>query len=187
MFMIFELEDIVGVGPKDFDKPLEEVVRSYLSNEYEGYADETLGLIVKVLDVKVEEVGYMLPRDPSLYHRVRFRVLSFVPQIQEVVEGEVSEITEFGAFVRIGPVEALLHISQIMDDYISFDKKHSTLIGSKTGQTLTVGDVVRARIVAASFAGNKVGLTTRQPYLGKIEWIRKLLEPKAKVEKASQA
>ena len=36
----------------------------------------------------------------------------------EVVEGVVSEVNEFGAFVRIGPMEALLHKSQIMEDTV---------------------------------------------------------------------
>ncbi|MDW8092109.1 MAG: DNA-directed RNA polymerase [Nitrososphaerota archaeon] len=187
MYMIFELEGIVGVHPKDFGRSLEDIVKDYLSKEYEGYADETLGFVIKVLGVNVDEVGYMLPRDPSLYHKVRFKVLTYIPQLQEVVEGEVSEITEFGAFVRIGPLEALLHISQITDDYLSFDKKYSKLLGTKTGLTLSVGDVVRARIVAVSLAGNKVGLTARQPYLGKLEWIKRQLEPEKKVEKARQA
>ena len=56
-----------------------------------------------------------------------FKLLSFYPEMHEVVEGEVVEVTDFGAFVRIGPEDALLHVSQIMDDYISFDEKHGVL------------------------------------------------------------
>jgi len=177
MFMVFELEDVVGVEPRDFGKPLKGLAIRRLASQYEGILDEELGYVIAVLDADVDEVGFMLPRDASVYHKARCKLLSFIPQLQEVIEGEVVEITEFGAFVRVGPTDALLHVSQIMDDYISFDKKHSELIGSKTGWKLGVGDKVRARIVATSIAGGKVGLTTRQPYLGKIEWIEQQLRP----------
>jgi DNA-directed RNA polymerase subunit E' len=36
--------------------------------------------------------------------------------MQEIVEGEVVERVEFGAFVEIGPLDGLLHISQITDE-----------------------------------------------------------------------
>jgi DNA-directed RNA polymerase subunit E' len=44
----------------------------------------------------------------------------------------VVEIADFGAFVRIGPVDALLHVSQLMDDYISYDEKQGVLLGKES-------------------------------------------------------
>jgi DNA-directed RNA polymerase subunit E' len=178
MFFIFEVEEIVGVEPREFEEPLGELAMRKLSSVYEGVLDEELGYVIAVVDVEVEEVGVLLPRDPSIYHRARCKLLTYLPLLQEVVEGEVVEITEFGVFVRVGPLDALLHVSQIMDDYLSFDKKHSELVGSKTGWKLAINDRVRARIVAVSISGGKVGLTTRQPYLGKLEWIQQQISPK---------
>ena len=60
-----------------------------------------------------------------------------------------------------------------MVDQVSFSKVGS-LQGSTTGQTLKVGDNVRAAIVAVSFKDIKnvrVGLTMRQPGLGNLEWL----------------
>src|SRR3989337_2176291 len=51
---------------------------------------------------------------------------------QEIVEGEAVEIADFGAFIRVGPIDALLHVSQIMDDYISYDEKQGVLMGQET-------------------------------------------------------
>ena len=42
-------------------------------------------------------------------------------------EGEVVEITDFGVFVRIGPTDALLHLSQITDDYLKSDVKQGVI------------------------------------------------------------
>lgn len=187
--MLFEVEEAIGIPPKEFHKPLKEVAMQQLKNVYEGIIDEELGYIIAIVDVDVEPVGYLLPRDGSTYHKCKLKLLTYLPKVQEVVEGEIVELTDFGAFVRIGPVDALLHISQIMDDYLDYDEKHSILTGKKTGKKLVLGDSVRARIVAVSLTGGasgKIGITTRQPFLGKIEWIKeetkKLKGVESKVE-----
>ena len=56
------------------------------------------------------------------YHNVVFNAIFFKPE-QEVIDGEVIEIAEFGAFVRIGPMDGLVHVSQVTDDYINYDSK----------------------------------------------------------------
>ncbi|MEN2975362.1 MAG: DNA-directed RNA polymerase [Candidatus Caldarchaeales archaeon] len=179
MFTIVEIDEIIGILPKDFNKPLREAAIERLKSLYEGTVIEGLGYIVMVVDVHVEPIGLILPRDGSVYHKARAKLLVFSPRIQEVGEGEVVEITEFGAFIRVGPMDALLHISQVMDDYLSYDEKHSILLGKKTGKKLEVGDRVRFRVVAVSISPGTVGkisVTTRQPYLGKIEWINEDLK-----------
>ena len=70
--------------------------------------------VVMVVDVEVDPVGMLLPRDGATYHKAKAKLLCFSPRPQEVGEGEVVEITEFGAFIRVGPLDALLHISQIL-------------------------------------------------------------------------
>jgi len=190
MFSLIEIEDVVAIPPRDFGKPLKQVALERLREAYEGKIIEDLGYVVMVVDVEVDPVGMLLPRDGATYHKAKAKLLCFSPRPQEVGEGEVVEITEFGAFIRVGPLDALLHISQIMDDYITYDERHSVLMGKKTGKKLEVGDDVRFRIVAISLthgATGKVGVTTRQPYLGKLEWIKESLKkaaPKAEKEKA---
>ena len=114
-------------------------------------------------------------------------MLVFKPKMQEIVEGEVVEIVAFGAFVAIGPLDGLLHISQITDEYISYDEKGEKLVTKDTGKTLGEGDKLRARIVAISLnemdpGDSKIGLTMRQPGLGKLEWIEEEREKEKKGE-----
>lgn len=163
------------IPPHSFGQPIDKAARDQIKLKYENIVDEELGYVVLVVDVDVDPVGKILPGDGSTYHRVTFRLLSFYPEMHEVVEGEVVEVTDFGAFVRIGPEDALLHVSQIMDDYISFDEKHGVLVGKESQRKLGKGDLVRGRIIAVSFprggSGGKIGITMRQPFLGKVEWI----------------
>jgi DNA-directed RNA polymerase subunit E' len=146
-----------------------------LKDKYEGLVDEELGYIISVIDLKVNPVGRIIPGDGGTHHSVNFTILTFYPELQEVVEGEVVEVADFGTFMRIGPVDALLHVSQLMDDFISYDERQGVLLGRESGRTIQRGDHFRVRIVAVSFprgrSSGKIGVTARQPFLGKLEWI----------------
>ncbi len=175
MFELVTLEDTIRIPPETFGNPLEAVGHQQVKAKYEGIVDEELGYVIAVTEVKVSPVGKIIPGDGATYHKVGFSLLTFYPRIQEVVEGEVVEIADFGAFVRIGPIDALLHVSQLMDDFISHDEKQGVLFGKETKRKLTSGDHVRVRITAVSLgragSSGKVGVTARQPFLGKLEWI----------------
>ena len=179
MFYAFEVEDAVRIHPSLFGQDIMKVAERVLKERYENTYDGEMGYIILVKVLEVDPLGKLLSGDGSAYHRVRMRVISFKPLVNEIVEGEVTEITDFGVFVRVGPLDALLHISQVMNDYVTVDPTQGMLRGKETGKVLRVGDIVRARIVAVSpprgLSIGKIGLTTRQPYLGKIEWIKEEL------------
>ncbi|MEK6828278.1 MAG: DNA-directed RNA polymerase, partial [Nanoarchaeota archaeon] len=121
-----------------------------------------------------------IPGDGAAYYDVSFELLTFKPEMQEVVLGKIKDIAEFGAFINIGPIDGMIHISQTMDDFVSFSKD-KTLAGKETKRTLKVNDLCRARIIAVSFKdilNPKLGLTMRQQGLGRLEWIKEELEEK---------
>ena len=176
MFKLITLQDTIRIPPETFGNPLEKVGREQVKAKYEGIVDEGLGYVIAVTRVEVSPIGKIIPGDGATYHKVAFSLLAFYPVIQEIVEGDVVEIADFGAFVRIGPVDALLHVSQLMDDYISYDGKQGVLLGKETKRKLASGDQVRVRITAVSLgragSSGKIGVTARQPFLGKLEWIK---------------
>ncbi len=96
-------------------------------------------------------------------------------EIVKKLNGELVDITDFGAFVRIGPTDALLHLSQVMDDYLKSDVASGMIIANQSGRTLKVGSTIRTRITAVSLGKaasmGKIGITCRQPFLGADEWI----------------
>src|SRR3972149_10102602 len=176
MFKLITLQDTIRIPPETFGNPLEKVGKDQVKQKYEGIVDEELGFVKAVTGVEVSPIGKIIPGDGATYHKVAFSLLAFMPVIQEIVEGDVVEMADFGAFVRIGPVDALLHVSQLMDDYISYDEKQGVLLGKETKRKLTSGDQLRVRITAGSLGragrSGKIGVTARQPFLGKLEWIR---------------
>lgn len=175
MFKLLTLEDTIRIPPKRFGDPLKDAGHDQLRMKYEGMVDDELGYVVAVANIKVNPTGKIIPGDGATYHKVSFSLLTFQPKIQEIIEGEVVEIADFGTFIRVGPVDALLHVSQLMDDFISYDEKQGVLMGKESRRKLSTGDHVRVRITAVSLArgggSGKIGVTARQPFLGKLEWI----------------
>src|SRR3989344_7932501 len=174
MFNIYSINDTVRVPPTLLSKELKESVLKILQQEYEGLLDEDLGIVIAVFDVENIGEGKIVPGDGSVYYNTNIKMLVYKPEMHEVVEGVVSEVTEFGAFVKTGPVEALVHVSQIMDDYINYDPKGKIFTGKESKKKLSLNDVVLARIITVRLKGtvsnSKIGLTMRQLGLGKKEW-----------------
>ncbi len=187
MYKLIKIVDTIRIPPKDFDKPLKESATKALGEGYVGQVDKDLGLVLLITKINKIGEGKIIPGDGATYHDVEFEALVYKPKLHEVVTGKVSEVTHFGAFVKMGPIDGLVHVSQVTDDYVSFNQKTGVLAAKETKRTLKEGDVVRARVVSVSLkpviTESKIGLTMRQPGLGKLEWIE---EDKKKKKKKSQ-
>lgn len=184
MFQISVVEDYVRVEPKLFGLPTIEAVTEQLKETYTGHYDKHLGKVVTIIEVMSVGEGIIIPGDGAAYYISTFKLLVWKPELQEIVYGVISEITNFGAFINMGVMRGMIHISQTMDDFVSFSKAES-LLGKTNKRTLKSGDACMARVVSISHKGNepKIGLTMRQPGLGKLEWIK---EDKAKKDKESK-
>ncbi len=176
MYKMVERLDTVRIPPKLLGAPLKEVVEELTHDSFEGKIDKDNNLTILATGIEPVGSGRIVHGDGAVYQQVRFHALVFKPELHEVVQGKVCEVLRFGAFVRFGPLDGLLHISQIMDDRIDIDEANNRLVGKDTKRDLKTGDIVRARIVAISinevnYRESKIGLTMRQPGLGKIEWL----------------
>jgi len=173
MFYLVEMEDYVRVEPKLFGLPTLDAVEKQLKETYAEHYDKELGKAVVVVEVLSVGEGVIIPGDGAAYYNSKFKLLIWKPELHELVFGEIMEITNFGAFINLGAIKGMIHISQTMDDFVSFSKSN-TLSGKSSKRILKNGDLCLARIVAISHKGNepKIGLTMRQPGLGKIEWIK---------------
>jgi len=175
LFSISTMADVVRIPPSLFGKTLKKAAMNILKEKYESMINADLGYIIMILDAKIDGMGKMIAGDGGTFHKVEFDALTFYPKLQEIVQGEIVDITDFGAFVRIGPTDALLHLSQVMDDFLNSDVKSGMILAKQSGKTLKVGSTIRARITAVSLGKaasmGKIGITCRQPYLGADEWI----------------
>ncbi|MGV8142789.1 MAG: DNA-directed RNA polymerase [Candidatus Pacearchaeota archaeon] len=172
MFYVAEVEDHVRVEPRHFGLATKDAVSEQLQESYVRTMHKELGFVISVIGVADVGEGVIIPGDGAAYYKSRFTVLVWRPELHELIPGTIKEITNFGAFMQIGPTQGMIHISQTMEDFVSLSKT-GNLQGKVSKRSLNVGDNCLARIVAVSYkAGEpKIGLTMRQPGLGKIEWI----------------
>ena len=173
MFYIVEVEDYVRGEPKLFGLKTSDAVAKQLQEIYTNYHDKEIGEVIGIITILEVGDGIIIPGDGAAYYNSKFKLLVWKPELQELVYGIVDEITNFGAFINLGVMKGMIHISQAMDDYVSFSTTN-TLLGKDSKKVLKKRDVCLARIVALSYKGDlpKIGLTMRQPGLGKLEWIK---------------
>lgn len=68
----------------------------------------------------------------------------------ETVEGTVARITAFGAFINLGEVDGLVHVSQISHHHVA-----------KPSDFLTVGEKVQVKILSVNFETGRVSLSIK--------------------------
>ena len=190
MYYRIEVKDRIRVTPNLFDLGTKEAVIKSVKKKYDGYISNDLGVVMDVSGIRQIGEGVIIPGDGSSYYEAIFDVLSFKPELQEVVTGKIRDIVDFGAFITLGPIDGMIHISQTMDDFVSFSKE-KTLSGKESKKTLKVNDVCRSRIIAVSFKdplNPKLGLTMRQPGLGRLDWVgEEGAKPESKKEDKKEA
>lgn len=175
------------IPPDRLGDNLDKTIKELAHANFEGKMENN-ELIILLKDIKMVGIGRVIHGDGAVYQDVEFDAVVFAPELHEVIEGTVVEVLKFGGFVRFGPLDGLLHISQIMDDKIDVDESGNRLIGRETKKDLRVGDALRARIVTLSLnerspRESKIGLTMRQPCLGKLDWLKEERQPKEEKEK----
>ena len=189
MFYKVKIKDHIRVAPDKFGMELRQAVITEIKNKFSGYISKELGLVIDVSDVDEIGDGIIIPGDGASYYDTSFSLLTFEPEMHEVIRGKIKDMADFGVFFSMGPIDGMIHISQTMNDYVSYSKD-KVLLGKDSKRNIKVADKCRARIIAVSYkdvANPKLGLTMRQAGLGKDEWIEQDLKegPKSRGKKAA--
>ncbi|MBI5391649.1 DNA-directed RNA polymerase [Candidatus Woesearchaeota archaeon] len=190
MFYEIQAKTHIRVPPALLKLQTKEAVLQQLIDTFEGYITQEIGFVVSITQVDKIGEGTIIAGDGAAYFDTEFKMLTFIPEMQELVVGKISDITNFGAFLSLGVTDGMIHVSQTMDDFISFSKA-KTLAGKDSKKVLKVGDKCRARIIAISYkdiSSPKIGLTMRQPQLGALRWVEEdQKKEKPKKEKKEKA
>ena len=182
MFYKTIVKDHIRVPPIYFGEPRETALLKQIKENYEGFISKEMGIVIDVASIEDIKEGKIVPGDGAAFYETTFTLITFKPELQEVLPGQIKDMADFGAFLNVGPIEGMIHISQTMDDFVSFSKDKA-LLGKESKKNLKVGDKCRARIIAISYkdiTNPKFGLTMRQKGLGRLDWIPEDLNPKKK-------
>ncbi|MBW6451484.1 MAG: DNA-directed RNA polymerase [DPANN group archaeon] len=174
MFELVEFKDTIRVLPKYLGTDINASVKMSLADKYENNIINDIGVILAISSINTIGDGRIIIDDASVHYDIEFNALVYNPKLHEVIIGEVVDITSFGVFVRFGPIDGLCHVSQVINDFVTFDDKSKMLVSRESKKSLKVGDNIKARIIAVSLDKkeiNKINLTMRQPGLGAISWL----------------
>ena len=182
MYYKMQLADKVRVPPNRLGEDLTRVILDVLQEHLEGSIDKEIGIFIAITKVQKIGEGEIVPGDGAVYYDVDFEAVVLRLALQEVLEGLVVETTSFGAFVSLGPIDAMLHVSQISDEYINYDEKNARLICQESKRFIGVGEpVVTLSLNEREPRDSKIGLTMRQSGLGTARWLEEdMLKEKEK-------
>ncbi len=178
------IEEKIRIHPNMLAMNIVDAAKKVLRDTYERRIYKDIGFVISVGEIEIASPGIIVPGDPNIYYNIKFNALVFNASVNEVFESEIKEIVEFGAFANIGPLDGLLHVSQISGEKFFYDKKNKNL-SSRGKKTIKKGDTALLKIstisIKSSTNDTKIGLTMRAGGLGKSEWFEE--EDKKKVKK----
>lgn len=140
---------VVDVGVRGFI-PASMVERHFVE-DFSDYKGRTLRLIVKELDKEANRV--ILSQKDVLDREYEAKKQERMAQLQpgDVLEGTVQRLTNFGAFVDLGGVDGLVHVSEI--DWVHVEKP---------SDVLKEGDKVKVKVLKVNPEQERISLSIKQ-------------------------
>jgi len=177
LYRIIEVEDLVRVPPNLTRREIPDAIREVLLQRYKNHYYEKFGYVVDVIEVNPSSENRVILGDPNIYYKVRYKLLTFTLEPNEVFLGVVKDVVEYGAYVLIGPFEGLLHISQIAKEKFYFNREQKRLESKDKKKYIQPGDKVYVKVSTVSIKGvvanAKISLTMRGEGLGAVWWYEK--------------
>lgn len=82
-------------------------------------------------------------------------------KIGEVYDATVAGVTGFGLFVELDGIfiEGLVHVTELGNDYFTFDKSKHAMIGERTHLSYRLGDRLKVKVVRVDLETSKIDLS----------------------------
>lgn len=95
-----------------------------------------------------ERLSFKAETSVKTLKKLRLLNTYFEKDPSHVFQGVVTRIKPFGLHFELADLmfEGFLHISELEDDYFTYDAKRSLLVGSRTGKTHRLGEVLDVRV-----------------------------------------
>ena len=144
---------VVDAGVRAF-VPASMVSDHYVDNlaQFKGQT-----LAFEIVEIEPSENRLILSRKNLVAAEKAAKRAAVFEAIQEgsVVTGKVARLTNFGAFIDLGGVDGLVHISQISHEHVA-----------KASDKLKVGEEVQAKVIAVDPESGRVSLSIKDTLAG---------------------
>lgn len=154
---------VVDVGLRGFIPA--SLVETHFVEDFSDYQNKVLE--VKVADLNKEQNRVILSHRAVVEERQLAEKAAVLGQIEKgsVLDGTVRRITDFGAFVDIGGVDGLVHISEISHAHID-----------KVSDVLSEGEEIKVEVLSVDLDTERISLSYKRtlpgPWVGVAERIK---------------
>ena len=139
---------VVDLGVRGFIPA--SLVEMHYVEDFTDYKGKTLA--VKIVELDREKNRVILSHKAVVEQELDKKKKEAVSSLQagDVVEGTVQRLTDFGAFVNVGGVDGLVHISQISHDRVE-----------QPSDVLTEGQTVKVKVLSVDADTQRISLSMK--------------------------
>lgn len=139
---------VVDVGVRGFIPA--SLVETYYVEDFSDYKDKTLEVIIEELDRSQNRV--ILSHRAVVEERANEKKAELLQSLEEgqVIEGTVQRLTSFGAFVDIGGIDGLVHISQLAHEHVE-----------KASDVVSEGDKIEVEVLSVDRDNERISLSRK--------------------------
>jgi small subunit ribosomal protein S1 len=144
---------VVDVGVRGFVPA--SMVEDHFVADFEDYKGKTLTF--KIVEIEPSENRLILSHKAVVEAEKAKQKEALLADLYEgqEVEGKVARLTDFGAFVDLGGIDGLVHVSEISHGHVG-----------KPSDVLSVGDTVNVRILSVDADKERVSLSIKDTLPG---------------------
>ncbi|KAA0562805.1 30S ribosomal protein S1 [Bacillus sp. CH30_1T] len=144
---------VVDLGVRGFVPA--SLVEDYYVEDFSDYKDKTLTF--KIVELDQEKNRLILSHRAVVEEEKQHQKKQLLTDIESgaVLEGTVQRITDFGAFVDIGGVDGLVHISQLSHEHVE-----------KPSDVVTEGQKVQVKVLSVDRDNERISLSIKETLPG---------------------
>lgn len=144
---------VVDVGVRGFVPA--SMVEDHFVEDFSEYKGKKLAF--KIIEIEPSENRLILSHKAIVEAEKDSKKKALIDQLHEgdVVDGKVARLTDFGAFIDLGGIDGLVHVSEIAHQHVG-----------KPSDVLTVGDDVKVKILSIKPEEERVSLSIKETLAG---------------------
>ncbi|WP_462405357.1 30S ribosomal protein S1 [Gracilibacillus sp. Marseille-QA3620] len=144
---------VVDLGVRGFVPA--SLVEDYFVEDFSDYKGKTLSF--KIVELDKEKNRLILSHRDVVRDEKEKKKMDILGTLQagEVLEGKIQRITDFGAFVDIGGIDGLVHVSQLSHEHVD-----------KPSDVVSEGDTVKVKILSIDRDSERVSLSIKETLPG---------------------
>lgn len=155
---------VVDVGLRGFIPA--SLVETYYVEDFNDYKGRTLTL--KVIELDREQNRVILSHSAVVEDEKDARKAALLQELEadQVLDGTVQRLTDFGAFVDIGGVDGLVHISQLAHEHVD-----------KASDVVEEGQKIQVRVLSVDRDNERISLSLKDTLPGPWDQVGEKIRP----------